>query len=332
MIVTFCKDNGSGMSECTESGTGYENQSHCDFAKKSSDGNRCRFQVFDEYCNLEAAQRYAKGGQISPHELQHNKWLQEHEKLHRKFRKEFEHPTFNHYHDAMPYAEISDDGLSMTFPTLQDNSGTLSEEQLLELQKTVEEIKNCDHEVKEISCITEIDHNHKMVEKFHDCDKQQYAMTFTDHEEKWRDDAWSFKSETINYIYSRELTKSIIMERYNAGRMKVISAENMQRLVSTIKTKPRLFDTEHLVFYDQNGELVFDETLDFLFYKQPNWRVLVPAASIPKLVDFGFRRAARANWSVKWPIDTRFPKKDVCNDCAPGYKFCKHQCKKYSVL
>ena len=153
MIVSFCKDNGSGMSECTECGTGYENQSHCDFAKKSSDSNRCRFQIFDEYCNLESAQRYAKGGRVYPHELQNNEWLQEHEKLHRQYRKEVTRPVFPNFRDAMPYAEISDDGLSMTFATLQDNSGTLSKEQLLELQKTVEEIKNCEDDMEEITFI-----------------------------------------------------------------------------------------------------------------------------------------------------------------------------------
>jgi len=109
--------------------------------------------------------------------------------------------------------------------------------------------------------------------------------------------------------------------------------------VSTIQTKAKLFDTVYLVFYDHEGEVAFDETFDFLSYKQHNWRILIPEGALPKfsdfvqysskgdLADFGFRRIARA----KWPIDARTPKKDVCNDCALGWKFCKNPCGKYLV-
>ena len=79
-IVNFCQDGGSGMSPCTKAGKGFEVQTKCNFAKKSDAANRCRHEVYDEFCDRVAAQKCAKGQPFNSRELNkseqlHYRWV-----------------------------------------------------------------------------------------------------------------------------------------------------------------------------------------------------------------------------------------------------------------
>lgn len=150
------------------------------------------------------------------------------------------------------------------------------------------------------------------------------------------------RQETEYYMKSRKISAGNIMERYHGGFITVVTSEQLLRVLPRFKNKKEnlLFDSKYLVFYQASGDLAWDETYHFLRNVQCKWRKLIPKEALPKYsdyaMDFGFRRVAKANFDSNYDgifskVDERHPKKDVCKECALGWKYCSNPCSNYLV-
>jgi len=140
---------------------------------------------------------------------------------------------------------------------------------------------------------------------------------------------WPYKNaneavQMEKYLFSRIISRRNITERYEVG------------LIIFIPSMYMLYDKEYHVYYSTEGVLKVSKSEQHLLTDFNDWKIHVPVNSVPTpATDFGWHTTAVANKlfpntpKIKFPVDRRFPKKSVCNDCALGWKYCKNQCSKY---
>jgi hypothetical protein len=100
------------------------------------------------------------------------------------------------------------------------------------------------------------------------------------------------------YLYSREISISTIQERYDSRLMVVMPATSIIGIVRESGHRNvahcyaddtnLLFDIEHYVFYDKDGDLVVDLSKNFLLDVLKNWWDVVPKESLPELPELTF--------------------------------------------
>ena len=297
-ITNFCKDGGSGMSECSVAGQDYKSQKKCSFCKKSTGHNRCRFEIFGEYCDRVTAQKHAKGQPIMLSDVNG-----------------YENPCKDPESLWGDIKEIVDEVMGEPRPfvtkdetqSVKDIHNAWKEQQdtekiysIVKSRNKCEDLQFVDRLIHHNHCkdyseeIFQHDHGHALVFKTRHESPVQFqklsdreSKAVCEHEQIH--DRFSY-IQVLDYIKSRRLNVSAIMERYQENLIIVIPVD---KVLSHWKSKfdKLLLDVEYLILYDPHGEIDIHATEDFLYYKAYMWRKLIPKDALPKFADFGSRKA-----------------------------------------
>ena len=340
-IVNFCIPAGSGMTGCNQAGKGWERQVKCSFSAECTSGGKCTHEKFGEYCGSHIAHRHRAGKPINLSDLNEKEALVKHESTHKKFMEDWKDRTDK---ELLTTAKIIKERKRQEFPgpihTYRDKNGEVNNPILTNRQKVFDN-KLVDQAVERHMGINGHFHNHTMPAHNHGqpgenlgfydyYDEECHEKMIPEPHNHNLHENWPYKNgneavQMERYLLSRaRVNQRTIVERYEVG------------LIVFIPSMYMLYDKEYHVYYSTEGVLKVSKSEQHLLTDFNDWKIHIPVNSVPTpCTDFGWHVTAVANKlfpnmpKVKWPVDRRFPKKSVCNDCARGWKYCKNQCSKY---
>jgi len=359
-IINFCLPVGSEMSGCIKAGKGFEVQSLCKFSEECTGGDKCMHEKFGEYCGSHIAQKHSRGEPFSMDSIKRIKnhtdafedhtisllhfGLNSHEQFNRRWDNEADHaPAVKRYKDFIegavkeaekeglpvvtakqnPCAEVPLDGSLNVGVTYRDEEGNIKtfhpdRKKLFfnpEIDKAIQHecpvcksLKDPEPMVANIIKNRTPDHDHE----YYKC--QGIKPSPSERRIHIHTHTISAIKETEPYLHTRaRISNGVLKERMELG------------LIIYVPSADVLYDTEYHVYYTTKGILKYNKSRKHLLEHFDNWKASVPEW-IPPI--------SWANVIYEFINGTSLPekafsKKEVCHDCALGYKFCKNKCKNY---